>query len=198
MDVPKSKKKTIVYWEKQGNHTDSCRQHSLNAFFGGPRISSKTLQRYAAEFDQLYGTGGGSGTFTHIVKRKNDLTCLLAHIVESKKSFVTQTCVPGGAEFVPLDDDDGLDLVARFVWDQEHVWLEKLVDNRWWLIDSRSDGPRQIKGPRRDCNHGCVWIWKTVKEIPPIVQQPPKPPKPKKEHKQKFRAPKHQGDPDEL
>ena len=115
----------------------------------------------------------GSEAFTFFVPRTEDepqLTNEIAFAVESlSPSYIkTRVWMPGneeedGKEEGGEDDAEEEALIAQFLFDNDHVWLEKRVGRKWWLIDSRSDGPRQIKQLTRNANHGHVLVYQKAK-----------------------------------
>jgi hypothetical protein len=86
-------------------------------------------------------------------------TCVLDYIIAREKKFSCVCVLPGETL---AEERSGLVAVINF--DTEHCWLEKLVDDRWYVMDSRDDCPRQIKKPQKNGNLYQIFVYLNPKE----------------------------------
>jgi hypothetical protein len=154
--------KRNLFWTFQGERSSNCRLHSLNAWFGKAKLTVSQFEDLAAEFDAKFAPGAGSETFTAIVDGGDGIrTCVVDWIVAREERYFCHLFVAGEAT---SEQQEGT-LVAVFVFDNDHMFLEKLVDRRWYRIDSRCEqGPVQIKHPGRDVNSGRIFVWQHDKK----------------------------------
>lgn len=148
----------------------------------------------------------GSGVFTSFSQKQDgSVTCVIDYIIESQQKYMCIVC-PAGTEATDFPDECLLE--ACFVFDQEHMWVERLVEKRWYSLDSRSTGPMQISKPGRDLNLGRIFVFRRPRPVPiesELLTDEPDQPR-KTEKKKKVTAlrravvakPKRQQDPESL
>ena len=146
---------------KAGGTSASSRLHSLNAFFGKARLDIRQFSSLCARFDAEYGVKGSDvfGFFVPKIEGHSQMTNEIGFIVESLSPsyIVTRVWMPDHEE-EEEQEEEGEEVIAQFVFDNDHVWLERRVGKKWWLIDSRSQGfkpvpvwpPKSRYGPVRN------------------------------------------------
>ena len=152
-DQPRHDAKNGIFFIRQSNNSNNCRLNTINAFFGYEKYTSKNFATMACAFDTIYKTSG-SKNFTSFVEKSDGtgLTSIVSYIIEMDNRFRCITCLPNEELF---DDDD---FVAICLFNNEHMWLEKLVETQWYRIDSRSRKPVKIKKPSRQMTLGRIYI----------------------------------------
>ncbi len=167
-------------------------------FYQREKYSLKGFRQKCDEFDKKFNCSG-SAEFTGFSETETgEKTCVISFIVEKEEKFKCVVCLPdeeGPEEFLG-------DLEAVFVFDQEHMWVERhfAASNTWFVLDSRRHGPEQIKKHGgRDINLGRIFVFRVAKEDQKSKIKPEKKKEStKKEKKQIISKPKRQGDPEEI
>ncbi len=175
----RAQRKKGIFFVKQGVDSSNCRLNALNMFFQREKLSRTAFEQRAAEFDRLFGTSG-SRDFTSFARgaKGDELVCVVSFVVAAEGKYRCVTRLAGG------DDEEGeeeeeeekkkedaqeqrepeeQELEAVFVFDREHMWLERRIEGRWYVLDSRSDGPRQIKRPACDANNGYIFVFRQLR-----------------------------------
>jgi len=136
-----------IYWEKQRGGL--CRLHSINAYFGRPEISESEFNEAVDKFDadQLnkFGEKISCRSFDYI---NSDQRNLVTFILASRGIYV---------RYIPynhLHDEnaDYMNYDCFFVFNLDHIWIVKKIDNVWKSIDSmngiNSIDPGSIKNQK--------------------------------------------------
>ncbi len=131
-----------IYYEKQKGGL--CRKHSLNAFFGKEKITEPEFNSLCQEFDQYLVNKGyvsqhktkefdqihsSQESIVSYILKKNGKHCLFIAF-----NYVKQYLNERKINFQQLTKDS----TDIFVFNQNHIWLCKKVDDLWYRIDSLS------------------------------------------------------------
>jgi hypothetical protein len=164
----RAKKKNGIFFVKQGVDSSNCRLNAVNAFFQREKLSRTGFERNADEFDKQFGSCGSKDFTSFARNEEGRLECVVTFIVakEGKYRCVTRLAGDEETEYDEADEVGEEDMLeAVFVFDSEHMWVQRRIENRWYEIDSRSDGPRQIKRPACDANRGHIFVYRVAKAV---------------------------------
>lgn len=127
------------YWEPQEGGL--CRMHALNAFFGKREIDPEQFKAYCSEYDEYatnrYKTNVSSSDFDVI---NSDQMNVISWILK-KKGIWTQ--------YYALNELYGKQIkfpqhnigAFVFVYNSDHIWGIKCINDKTYCIDSLSSGP---------------------------------------------------------
>ena len=122
-----------IYYENQRGGL--CRMHSLNAFFGKPKINPGEFKKLMDDFDKQMKA-----------KYKQDISCkdfdmvnsdqnnIVSHVLKQHGYYARYIPINGLAgKTLPLDDVFG-DFI--FIYNKSHIWGLKKAQGMWWSVDS--------------------------------------------------------------
>lgn len=132
-----------IYWEKQEGNL--CRKHSINAYFGCSKIETSNFNEYCNEYnkyilekynikinilDNDYVLSNDIGIIPFILKKYENLFCFHLPINQINESINLMNL----KSFNYLSDTS--DFI--FVYNHDHIWGIKKINNNWKKIDSLS------------------------------------------------------------
>lgn len=154
-----------LYWERQrGNN---CRIHSLNAFFGKELITESLFNKYCQEYDKIiWGLNSSQmdsfaecrSIVSYIVDKYTNKYCALVPI--NVRGIHNNHRNLWNYERLLSFLKEGY-ITSFFEFNNDHIWLNKLDNGKWYKIDSLS-GIYEINKPTRFTENGYLLVFEST------------------------------------
>ena len=139
-----------IYFERQSG--DLCRMHSLNAYFGYKRIDKNQFIKLCNEYDTII-----SGLKSDSMDGFSEGRCIISYVLDKYDSKYTL--------LIPINSYNGIrnhidiprynklikNINCFFEFNKGHIWFNRIINNKWYKIDSIS-GITNINKPNIDSN----------------------------------------------
>ena len=160
-----------IFWERQEGNL--CRKHSINAFFGCAKINTSKFFEYCNEYNKYifdkynikidissrdYVLSNDIGIVPFILKKFKNIYCFHLPINQIKESISVMNL----KTFKNITDTSNF----IFVYNHDHIWGLKKINNKWKKIDSLSgvSDENNILSIENDKNIGLI-IPRELKKI---------------------------------